>query len=550
MYKTKVLIVDDKPQNILALANLLAAPDVEIISATSGNDALEMLLKHDVALALLDVQMPVLNGFELAQLMRSAERSKNIPIIFVTASQRTDESIFAGYDHGAVDYLTKPLDPHIVRSKVRVFIELDQRTWSLQQKTEALAQKLHEVEVLRDAAEAANRAKSRFLANMSHEIRTPLGAVLGFSELIRVSDQSEEERQTCIKGIERNGKLLLTLIDDILDLSKIEADRIEAERIECCLPEVMQDVKVVHAVKAAEQGVKLTFKPATKLPLKIFTDPVRLKQILNNIIGNAIKFTNRGEVTVHISFQHSVDQKNGRLIFRVEDTGCGLSSFEAERIFQPFMQADSSTRRRFGGTGLGLVISRNLANILGGDVVLVSSQINVGSIFEVSIDTGDVQFTKDATDLFSLPIGNKLQSEDRSALNRKRLDGINLLVADDSPDNRVLISRILQLDGAKVDLAEDGLQAVDKAFASYFDVILMDIQMPNMDGYEATETLRKRGYTRPVIALTAHAMHDELERCLRAGCNQHISKPVDRNVLVKAILKLTESSKEQARDAP
>ncbi|WP_176736306.1 response regulator [Oligoflexus tunisiensis] len=524
MIRTKILLVDDRRENLVALENIIKTDDVDILKVQSAPDALALLLEHEFALALIDVQMPGMNGFELAQIMRSVDRSRDIPIIFVTASESEKQHIFEGYEHGAVDYLLKPLMAPIVRSKVSVFVDL-------YQKKVALMQKLKEVETLRDAAESASRAKSNFLANMSHEIRTPLGAVLGFAELLRLKDQSPEERENCINAITRNGQLLLQLLDDILDLSKIEAEKIEVDRVTVSMADLLQDIRAVHEHKASEKGIRLRIETEGRLPREISTDILRLKQILYNIVGNSLKFTERGEICVHVSYNPR--RYGGTLLFQVTDTGCGLSDAEAGRIFQPFMQADGSTTRRFGGTGLGLIISKRLAELLGGDVVLVESHSGVGSTFQVSCDPGPIHESQlvDGESLLKKENGRVFGAVDSSL----RLDDIRVLVVDDSADNRNLLSRIIGRFGAMVDTASDGSEAVNKALGGNFDVVLMDIQMPGTDGLEATAQLRRQGYNKPILALTAHAMKEEQGRCLNAGCDAHLSKPVNFRSLVTSI---------------
>ncbi len=541
MTRTKILLVDDKRENLLALESLIAAPDIEILTALSGNEALALLLDHDFALALLDVQMPHMDGFELARLMRSAERSRGIPVIFVTASQNSKSQVFEGYEKGAVDYLLKPLHPHVVRSKVRTFVELAQKSKDLQEKNATLEQKLREIAILHEAAEAASRAKSRFLANMSHEIRTPLGAVLGFADLLRSPLHSDEDKQNCITAISRNGKVLLKIIDDVLDLAKIEADRIEAERSQVSLVEILRDLRTVHSYKANEKGLQLEIKATTDLPLQIWTDPLRLKQILNNMIGNALKFTERGRVELILSCEQICDET--RLKFLIKDTGCGLTASEAGRLFQPFMQADSSTSRRYGGTGLGLVISKELASLLGGDVILSESRPGSGSTFQVTIDPGRIESKIDGQAVI------KKSGESAPELfheKQQRLDGLRILLADDAVDNRQLISRLLKLAGAAVETANDGREAVEKALKNSYDIILMDIQMPGTDGYQATRQLREQGYKKPIIALTAHAMKEELERCLKAGCDHHLSKPIDYQKLLASITRFARRREAEA----
>jgi signal transduction histidine kinase len=532
--KAKILIVDDRPENIIALSNLIFSVDIEILTALNASDALELLLQHEFALAILDVQMPDIDGFELAGIMRSAERSKSIPIIFVTASQGAERHIFTGYEHGAVDFLLKPLNPHIVRSKVNIFVDLYQKKQLLKQRSIDLEDKLQEVQRLHEAAESANRAKGRFVANMSHEIRTPLGAMLGYAELLKIEDLSREERETHLGSILRNGKLLLQIIDDVLDLAKIEAEKIKIDIQKSALEDILTDVKAIHQNRASEKGISFVVSAQGKIPTEFETDPLRLKQILNNLVGNAIKFTDQGKVELAIQFEQT--HSNNHLKFIITDSGCGMTATQSARLFQPFVQADSSTTRRFGGTGLGLVISKHLANLLQGDVVLKHSAPGEGSTFILSLNLQDKNFKLENSKkvISSLDYHKPIAQSQRP-----RIDGVRVLVVDDATDNRVLIDRILNNAGAIVDQAKDGSEGVQKASNHKYDLILMDIQMPVMDGYEATQVLRERGLKIPIIALTAHAMKDEVQRCIMAGCTEHFSKPINHLALLKKIQELT-----------
>lgn len=387
-----------------------------------------------------------------------------------------------------------------------------------------------ELKNAKEAAEEASATKSAFLANMSHEIRTPLGAVLGFSELLMGSDLSASERVNSLEVIKRNGHLLSNLINEILDLSKVEAGRLEIEKVDVSIKEVLNEVGGFLNLEAHEKGVKLTMMTEGSLPEFIFTDPLRLRQILINIIGNAIKFTDRGSVTVKMKLvSDSNDQ--AKLCISVKDTGTGIAPEQAAKLFMPFSQADASTTRKFGGTGLGLVLSRKLANILGGDVTLAESTPGVGSTFVVTIDPGDIEKV----------IFNSSDFQERNVVplpvpySRVNLKNLKVLVVDDSVDNQVLIRKLLRLAGADTDVAQNGREAVEKALANDFSLILMDLQMPEMDGFEATRRLRAHGYHKPIIALTAHAMKEERKRCLESGFDEHLSKPVDRDVLLRTL---------------
>jgi signal transduction histidine kinase len=522
--RTKILIVDDLKENIYALSELIKGDDVELLTAQNADQALSLLLDHEFALALLDVQMPGMTGFELARLVRGVERSRHLPIIFVTAQQVEASTIFEGYDTGAVDVLFKPLDPHIVRSKVRVFVRLDQQARLLQSQVEAMSR-------LKQEAESANVAKSRFLANMSHEIRTPLSAVLGFSDILSQNGLSNDERTECLNSISRNGKLLLRIIDDILDLSRIEAQKIEFETKRFDLGELVRDLKATLSHRAAEKGINFEVTDQSIVTGLIESDALRLKQILLNVIGNAIKFTARGRVSVEITLERGAEFAGTQtLSFRVRDSGIGLTADEARRIFEPFAQADNATHRKYGGTGLGLAISRQLAQSLGGDVIVSESVPGFGSVFDITLRTP--YFVGNA------PAAASEQPKAELTSDLTKLHGKRVLVVDDVQDNRTLIERYLKPTGLELYLASSGQEAIDQVSTSNWDLILMDIQMPSMDGYEATAKLRSGGFKNPIIALTAHAMREELDRCLSAGFDSTLTKPVARKELIERIAQM------------
>jgi signal transduction histidine kinase/CheY-like chemotaxis protein/HPt (histidine-containing phosphotransfer) domain-containing protein len=388
----------------------------------------------------------------------------------------------------------------------------------------------------KEAAEAASVTKSQFLANMSHEIRTPLTAILGFTENLLDPALTEHDRRVAVKTVLRNGEHLLEIINGILDLSKIEAGRLEVELLRVSPVQLAADVVSIMRVRADAKGLPLLLKFEGAVPETILSDPTRLRQILLNLVGNAIKFTDRGRVELTVALAANPPEKP-QMQFRVTDTGIGMTAEQCARLFQPFTQADGSTTRRFGGTGLGLAISRPLARMLGGDVSLTSVP-GLGSMFTVAIDPGPL----DTVRLLDNP-SEALAAEPEFAvtdLSNVRLSA-RILLAEDSPDNQLLISAFLRKLGAEVDVGENGLQAVDMALAADqttapFDLVLMDMQMPELDGYGATRKLREQGYRRPIIALTANAMGGDQQKCLEAGCNDYASKPLDRLRLISQIL--------------
>ena len=381
------------------------------------------------------------------------------------------------------------------------------------------------------AAEAANQAKSAFLANMSHEIRTPMTAILGYTDLLLDRDATEDERSSCAQIIQRNGKALLELINDILDLSKIEAGKMWLERTRCSPAKLVDEVTALMQVRAEARGLTLVADAATALPQTIETDPTRLRQILINLIGNAIKFTASGEVRITSRLVRPPDALP-QMEFAVSDTGIGLADDEILRLFKPFTQADTSTTRRFGGTGLGLAISKRLADMLGGGI-LVESQLGRGSTFTVSIDPGSLD---------GVPIAEVPQQEiaildmGPAVAPEISLTG-RVLFAEDTVDSQRLVSLLLRQAGLEVDLAENGLVACRKAEEAMargkpYDLILMDMLMPELDGYDATRRIRGQGYRGPIIALTARVMVGDRESCLGAGCDDYAAKPIDVALLL------------------
>jgi signal transduction histidine kinase/ActR/RegA family two-component response regulator len=396
-------------------------------------------------------------------------------------------------------------------------------------------------------AEQASQAKSQFLANMSHEIRTPMTAILGYAESLLTDDVSEPERAHALGAIQRNGEHLLELINDILDLSRIESGKVFLEAVPCSPGRIIADVLGTLRGRATAKDVTLSSDFDGPIPETIFADPTRLRQILINLVANAVKFTHEGSVRVSASCNrtHETDRPDTSCMLKiaVTDTGIGMTAEQRKQLFEPFTQADSTTARRYGGTGLGLSISRRLARTMGGDLI-VESQYGVGSTFHLEIPV----VCPESVRLLTCPrLEDFLRDEDApgqpqptpGAGPAERLDA-RILVAEDGPDNQRLISFLLSKAGAQVEVAGNGRIAVEKALEAQrqdrpFDVILMDVQMPEMDGYAATAELRRQGYDRPIIALTAHAMGGEREQCLQVGCSDYLSKPIDRSRLMEAI---------------
>ncbi|MFQ5411430.1 MAG: response regulator [Phycisphaerae bacterium] len=395
-------------------------------------------------------------------------------------------------------------------------------------------------------AEEATRAKSEFLANMSHEIRTPMTAILGYADMLRDEGDitlAPPQRVEAIETIHRNGENLLGIINDILDLSKIETGKMTVENIPCVPSQVVDAVKEIMKVRADAKGLALHAESVGAIPETILSDPTRLRQCLINLIGNAIKFTEQGAVRLITRFVP--DEANPQMQFDILDTGAGMTREQIVNIFLPFTQADTSTTRKFGGTGLGLTISKRFAEMLGGDITIVESQEGVGTRFRLTVATGPLEGVKMIEDPNRSETRAVAPEKKKAPAGQRRLDGCRILLAEDGPDNQRLIAHILRKAGAEIEVEANGKLACEAVTAARdgrggtpgFDVILMDMQMPVMDGYEAARRLRGEGYSGPIIALTAHAMAGDRQKCIDAGCDDYMTKPVDRTKLIETIRK-------------
>jgi PAS domain S-box-containing protein len=404
-----------------------------------------------------------------------------------------------------------------------VFISLNDVTQLEQNKIE-----LHQA---KDEAESANRAKSEFLANMSHEIRTPMNAILGFTELLkRGYGKNEHDSIQFLNTIHSSGRHLLDLINDILDLSKVEAGQMEMESIPCSPHQIVREVVNVLTARASEKGIAVSFLARGPIPETIQSDPGRLRQIVTNLLGNAIKFTEKGSVQVVLH----LEQQGEKPLFAIDviDSGIGIPNDKLDSIFEAFVQADTSVTRRFGGTGLGLSISRRFARAMGGDIV-ASSVPGTGSTFAVRIASGPLAGVR-----FLAPEELPASDERAPASDQSHWifpGGARVLVVDDGPENRRLVKLVLEESGLQVEEAENGKVGLDKALAEQFDLVLMDMQMPVMDGYMATRLLRERGFSKPIFALTAHAMKGFEQEITAAGCSGYLTKPIDIDSMLQSI---------------
>jgi signal transduction histidine kinase/CheY-like chemotaxis protein len=383
----------------------------------------------------------------------------------------------------------------------------------------------------------ASLAKSNFLANMSHEIRTPLGAIVGFADIICREEISPEKKQSYVTNIEKNVQLVTHIIDDVLDNSRIEAGKLPIEKRTLSLPHILSEVEFVMSLQAKKnEDLKFTVSSRGLVPEKIISDEIRLKQILMNLVGNALKFTKRGSVSLTV--QCPVHPITGAryLEFLIEDTGIGISYEVQNQLFAGFVQGDASTTRRYGGTGLGLALSKKLANLLGGDTELVKSAPGVGSIFRVKLPINKIEnqrWLTDWRDVSELNSSNGANRTKVSSSNASSLYEKKILLVEDSEDNQEIFKMFLESVGAQIDIVDNGVGAVRQVQNKKYDLILMDIQLPGIDGKEATRRIRSIGFRNPIIALTAHAMPREIESCMLSGCSGQITKPVTCEQLIR-----------------
>lgn len=516
----------------------------EIDSAFQGQEGLEKVRQalHEgrpYAMAFVDVRMPP--GWDgVETIKRIWQEYPELQVVICTAYSdyewndivaklgQTEQLLILKkpFDNIEVYQLASALTEKWHLSK-QVRLKHEELERIVEQRTHQLEEANRELTIALEKAERAEKAKSEFLANMSHEIRTPMNAIIGFSDMLAEQDCTAEQKEY-VNIIRDSAKNLLDLINDILDFSKIEAHQLDIEINECSLGRILSFIDSTMKPQAENKSFDFKIVESNGLPERIRTDPSRLRQCLINLTSNAVKFTEKGHVYVNVSLANRNNQPYIR--FDVEDTGVGIPPEKQEKVFESFTQADGSTSRKYSGTGLGLTITKQLAEMLGGELTLTSEE-GKGSIFSLVIPAGLDVTKQPALDMCIEHIEPRKEETGQSEFTG------HILVAEDVKTNQMLIKLLLKQMGLEVTIAEDGSEVVQKALAQQFDLIFMDIQMPNMNGYEATRKLRNEGVKTPIIALTASAMSGDEGKCVCAGCDDYLSKPLDRRKLLEKIRK-------------
>ncbi|HTX88897.1 MAG TPA: response regulator [Bacteroidales bacterium] len=511
--KPRILIVDDHVNNIYVVEELLSEMEVEILRATSGREAIGICAREDLALVLMDVQMPEMDGFETVEAIRKEARNELLNIIYITAV--CDESTYRvrGVKTGAVDFITKPLIPDIFIGKIQNFLKLYRQRKELEEEILKRNQVEIELKSAKENAEEAALMKQQFLSNMSHEIRTPLNSILNSTHLL-LNESPRPDQLDYLDILKFSAESLLQVINAVLDHSRIEAGKIQFESAEFEIRKLLKRICNSFEPELRKKGLRFTLDLGENVPERVIGDAGRLTQILFNLVGNAVKFTQEGEIVLRAGV-HAESPDNAELFFQVKDTGIGIPADQQKQIFEAYTQASGSTLRKYGGTGLGLSITRMLVELQGGRLE-VESLVNQGSTFTFFLKFGK-----------SFPSLSQLKPTADTEF--QSLNGLHILVVEDNPINQKIVCKLLSKWDAAAEVAENGTVAVEKVRQHRYDLILMDLNMPEMSGYEATRIIREMDgeqfRTLPILALTASAFVEDRDKIFSFGMNGYIIKP-------------------------
>jgi signal transduction histidine kinase len=564
--KANVLLVDDKAENLLALESVLDQLGQNLVRANSAPEALRHLLLEDFALILLDVQMPGLSGFELAELIRERERTQHTPIIFISAESVQEQNIFKGYSLGAVDYLTKPVQPEILKTKVKFFSRLYLQQAKIRHQAKELAEanalldkmnvgleervrlRTKELETanaererllareksLRADAEKANRLKDEFLATLSHELRTPLNSILGWSQIVLSDMVDEDGLKTALETIHRNATAQAQLIEELLEASRLITGKVLLNLEPTDVVPILEAAIDIVRPRAAAKNIEIVTSFESDIAT-ITTDPTRLQQMVWNLLTNAIKFTPDGG-RIEIRAERAKD----RMRISISDTGMGISPDFLPFVFDRFRQEDSTSTRRHDGLGLGLAIVRQLAELHGGEVSAESAGENKGSTFIIALPIIQTDAAIERADTVDGPANGK-------SVSSEPLKDILIHVVDDDVDSCGLLEYAFRIRGARVRTSNSAADAFRRISEEPPDILLADINMPGEDGYSLIRRIRElscdNDQQMPAIALTAMARAEDADRAVTAGFNVHVPKPVEIEELTATIQQLLQNGK-------
>jgi len=516
--KNNLLIVDDDTGNLLELIDILQ-PEYKIRTAKDGMSAIQKAEKFLPDLILLDIIMPDMNGFDVFNELKKSDATKSIPVIFITGvSESGNES--AGLTIGAVDYIRKPFDAMIVRLRIRHQIQIINLR--------------RDLEYAAKTAETANRAKSLFLANMSHEIRTPMNAILGITEIMIQSEALPKEIEEGLSKIYNSGDLLLGIINDILDFSKIEAGRLDIMPVQYKVANMLNDSVHLNMMRIDSKPIEFELQIDENIPAKLFGDELRIKQILNNLLSNAFKYTDSGKVTLSVSYESGQSEDEAILVLGVQDTGHGMAKEQLKTMFDEYTRFNNEKSITVEGTGLGLAITQRLLNLMGG-TMHVESEPGKGSLFVMKLPQKTVDY-----DVLGGELAENLKQFRLNYMTQKKIfktvrDPMpygSVLIVDDMETNLFVAKGLMKFYQLQIDTAVNGYEAIEKVKeGKVYDIIFMDHMMPGMDGIEATGNIRSLGYTSPIIALTANAVTGQADIFMQNGFDAFISKPIDRRQL-------------------